>query len=242
MDIDGTLTPNLGMPPRKFIPSSELRVTIRKALKVLFVSLCTGRDKKTVLKIADTLELNSPLIIEGGAKIIDTKGKTLWVQYMEKSSVIYIFNILKETKGSFSVIIDGFEIVNTMPKINLDKITAILWFDLSDNETKWVKQKLRNCSDISVAINQDRTGKTIYITHEAGTKAYGVRKLMDLLKIKKKETIGVGDGHNDISLLKECGLKIAMKNATNDLKIIAAYIAPSVNDDGITNVIEKFII
>lgn len=38
------------------------------------------------------------------------------------------------------------------------------------------------------------------------------------------------------------GLKVAMGNAVDDLKAIADYIAPSVNEDGIVDVIEKFIL
>lgn len=39
-----------------------------------------------------------------------------------------------------------------------------------------------------------------------------------------------------------CGLKVAMGNATEDLKAIADYIAPSVDDDGVVDVIAKFIL
>jgi hydroxymethylpyrimidine pyrophosphatase-like HAD family hydrolase len=54
--------------------------------------------------------------------------------------------------------------------------------------------------------------------------------------------IGVGDGYNDFPLLEACGLKVAMGNALEDLKGIADYIAPSVDEDGVANVIEKFIL
>jgi hypothetical protein len=39
-----------------------------------------------------------------------------------------------------------------------------------------------------------------------------------------------------------CGLKVAMGNAVPELKAIADYIAPSVTDDGMATVIEKFIL
>lgn len=39
-----------------------------------------------------------------------------------------------------------------------------------------------------------------------------------------------------------CGLRVAMGNAVDDLKAIADYIAPSVDDDGLAEVIEKFIL
>jgi hydroxymethylpyrimidine pyrophosphatase-like HAD family hydrolase len=38
------------------------------------------------------------------------------------------------------------------------------------------------------------------------------------------------------------GLKVAMGNAIKDLKAIADYIAPSVEEDGVADVIEKFVL
>lgn len=52
--------------------------------------------------------------------------------------------------------------------------------------------------------------------------------------------IGVGDGYNDFPLLMSCGLKIAMGNAIEELKDIADYIAPSVDEDGLAKVIDKY--
>lgn len=39
-----------------------------------------------------------------------------------------------------------------------------------------------------------------------------------------------------------CGLKVAMGSAVEDLKAIADYIAPSVDEDGVVDVIQKFIL
>lgn len=241
-DIDDTLTPNLGMPPREFIPSQRLIDAINEIVEKVHIGLCTGRDKDTVIKICSKLGLKSPQIIEGGAKIIDVRSKTLWVKYISTTSINKILKILKRTKTSFSVIVDGIEIVDTILTANLDKITAVLWYDLSKNQTKLLKQELSFCTDIAFMVNQDRTGNTIYITDKLGTKAHGVRKLIKILNINKEEVIGVGDGNNDKALLLECGLKVAMGNAVAEIKGIADYIAPDVDNDGVAHVIEKFIL
>ena len=241
-DIDDTLTPNLGMPPREFIPSQQLVDAVIKAVEKVHIGLCTGRDKDTVIKICSKLGLKSPQIIEGGAKIIDVSGKALWVKYISTTSINEILKVLKRTKTSFSVIVDGIEVVDTIPTANLDKITAVLWYDLSENQTEETKQKLSSRTDIAFMVNQDRTGNTIYITDKLGTKAHGVRKLLEILDINKKEVIGVGDGNNDKVLLLECGLKVAMGNAVAEIKGIANYIAPDVESDGVAHVIEKFIL
>lgn len=42
--------------------------------------------------------------------------------------------------------------------------------------------------------------------------------------------------------LMACGLKVAMGNAVSELKTIADYIAPTIDEDGVADVIEKFIL
>jgi hydroxymethylpyrimidine pyrophosphatase-like HAD family hydrolase len=74
------------------------------------------------------------------------------------------------------------------------------------------------------------------------TKLHAVIKIADIEKIKPEEIIGVGDSYNDYPLLSACGFKIAMGNAVPELKAIADYIVPTVDDDGVAVVIEKFIL
>jgi hydroxymethylpyrimidine pyrophosphatase-like HAD family hydrolase len=82
----------------------------------------------------------------------------------------------------------------------------------------------------------------IDITHARATKQLGVFELAKILDIETHEIIGVGDGHNDFPMLMACGLKVAMGNAVDDLKAIADYIAPTVDNDGVADVIEKFVL
>jgi hydroxymethylpyrimidine pyrophosphatase-like HAD family hydrolase len=82
----------------------------------------------------------------------------------------------------------------------------------------------------------------ILFSHTAATKQYGIYEVANILNIDPSEIIGVGDGGNDFPLLMACGLKIAMGNASDDLKAIADYVAPSVEEDGLAHVIEKFIL
>jgi len=63
-----------------------------------------------------------------------------------------------------------------------------------------------------------------------------------MVKIKPQEIIGVGDGPNDYPLLMGSGFKVAMGNAVPELKEIADFIAPSVEEDGVATVIEKFVL
>ena len=58
--------------------------------------------------------------------------------------------------------------------------------------------------------------------------------------IKKEETLTIGDQNNDIALLKAGGIKVAMGNATDELKSIADYITDTVENDGFVKAVEKY--
>ena len=89
--------------------------------------------------------------------------------------------------------------------------------------------------------SKDKNLVDCYFSHAEATKQHAVLKYAELMGIKTEEIIGIGDGYNDFALLMACGLKVAMGNAVADVKAIADYIAPSVDDDGIADIIEKFI-
>ena len=59
--------------------------------------------------------------------------------------------------------------------------------------------------------------------------------------IKKEETLTIGDHNNDIELLLAGGIKVAMGNATEELKSVADFVTDTVDNDGFVKAIEKFV-
>lgn len=62
-------------------------------------------------------------------------------------------------------------------------------------------------------------------------------------KIDPKYIVAIGDSENDIDMVKNAGLGVAMANGSEKLKKIAKYISPKTNDeDGVAYIIEKFVL
>jgi hydroxymethylpyrimidine pyrophosphatase-like HAD family hydrolase len=57
--------------------------------------------------------------------------------------------------------------------------------------------------------------------------------------IPKEAVIAIGDGENDVPLLMEAGLAIAMANGTPATKAVASRIAPSNDQEGVAVVLEE---
>ncbi|MBO5713358.1 MAG: Cof-type HAD-IIB family hydrolase [Clostridia bacterium] len=72
------------------------------------------------------------------------------------------------------------------------------------------------------------------------TKYASTKKLVEYLGFNENEVITVGDSTNDLTLL-QYGFSIAVDNAEEEVKKVASYIAPSVQNDAMKFIIEKIL-
>ena len=79
------------------------------------------------------------------------------------------------------------------------------------------------------------------IINKEGNKGQGLKALAKHLNVKREEIIAVGDAGNDIDMIKYAGLGVAMGNATDEVKDLANYQTSSNNEDGIAEIVERFI-
>jgi hypothetical protein len=54
--------------------------------------------------------------------------------------------------------------------------------------------------------------------------------------------MAVGDSPNDLDMIRYAGFGVAMGNAVEEVKKCARYITRSNDDDGVAEVIEKFVL
>ncbi len=74
------------------------------------------------------------------------------------------------------------------------------------------------------------------------TKYQSLNKLSQSLKISNKDIVAFGDSYNDIELIKNCGVGIAMKNAVTELQKEADFITEDTNEeDGVYRFLVKYI-
>ena len=71
-------------------------------------------------------------------------------------------------------------------------------------------------------------------------KSIGMEKIGEYFGFKTDEMLAIGDGGNDISMIKYAGTGVAMGNASEEVKIVADYITTSVDDDGVGNAFRYF--
>lgn len=80
----------------------------------------------------------------------------------------------------------------------------------------------------------------IELNAPAANKGDALRALSAALDIPMERVMAVGDGLNDMTMLRAAGIRVAMGNAHPDLKAIATYITEDCDHDGAARAIEYF--
>ena len=98
-------------------------------------------------------------------------------------------------------------------------------------------------SRLNTSFFQSHSHPGIYyleIRKKGSSKGKGLERLTKYLNIHKRNTAVVCDWYNDISLLQKPVVKIAMRNAVDEVKELSDYVtSKSNNEEGITEFLEQ---
>lgn len=80
------------------------------------------------------------------------------------------------------------------------------------------------------------------ITNKNVNKWTAINSLIDYLGIKKEEVMAIGDNANDIEMIKNAGLGVAMGNSAPNVKKCSDIIVETNDENGVAHAIEEFAI
>ena len=139
---------------------------------------------------------------------------------------------------------------------NINKFLKITICDESKIVFSSIIKKIKNIEDIDVLEVSHMSQKKIktgtkevevgYFYTEVSSKNvdkwYAIEKVMEIENIKKEEVMALGDNNNDIVMIKNAGLGVAMGHSNNEVKKVADYITENNNEDGVAKAIEKYVL
>ena len=244
-DIDGTLVPS-----GKHEVSEQVREAVIAAenagIKVVPV---TGRPYELAVGLMNVLGLDWLCVLDGGATIRRVAtGELMWSKWLEPAVLKQIVPIILPhcTVMDYSPGRD----VRTPDQADAAAITESAPYVMGAVHTDSVpgiQAALQHIPDVVAHVsNFDDADPAVLqfvqVTHIAADKQHGVDALMHLLKFSIESVLGIGDGGNDLPLFRSAGLKVAMGNASDELKAAADHIVADVSHDGFAEAIEKFVL
>ena len=75
---------------------------------------------------------------------------------------------------------------------------------------------------------------------KGGGKHIGIGKMLDRYGIGREECMALGDGENDITMLRYAGIGVAMGNAADEVKAASDYVTGTADEDGVAAAMRRF--
>lgn len=256
-DIDGTLLNNSGQ-----IDIVNKRAIEKLKQKNIIFTLASGRIHLSVLKFANELNLDAPLISLDGLMIRNTEGRVYYRNLIPQKTVKKIINISNKL-GAIPAITtsEGSYIKqneNSFIEIKKAGAGSVYVDDLSEyyknalemnviSERKEIVTYLRNKFSFPFSFNysariyksENSLNYNLEIRKKKSDKARALVKLCKILNIKLCECAVICDWYNDIPLFNTKALKIALANSIDELKNNADIVTSKSNEEnGVAEFIE----
>ena len=97
------------------------------------------------------------------------------------------------------------------------------------------KEIIDQLSDVNISDHKE----LLEITAKGTNKASAVERLAAMWGIGMDEVLCFGDGFNDLEMIEQAGIGVAMGNGENDLKKLADYVCDPIDRDGIANIVKE---
>ena len=246
-DLDGTL-----LDSQKVISRENLDAIEYFKSEGGYFTFVTGRPSVIALNICELISPNAPFgCINGGGIYDHVEGKYIWYEEMSRS----VIELLDDVRREFIDI--GFQ-MNTVGPIyfcndspameNFRRITGApkLIKDYREIEEPFVKvvfgdsdpEKIRALAGfLSMHHMADQfdfvsSEPTLYeILVKGMHKGVVIPRLCDILGIDQRRTVAIGDYDNDVGMLREAGVGVAVSNASHAAMAAADVVLPVSNDE-----------
>jgi len=260
MDLDGTLNND-----QKII-TEKTKAALMAAQKAgIRLALASARPSPGLFKERDILRLQDHkgiLMSYNGGRIVDAEtGKVLFEtsmdlaetkQVLQKLESLPVTPILDDGVQFYVADKNGYKVDyecknNNMVCSEVGNLADFLTFapikilmSVQPEELADVQKQIAAFLPESLTVVQT-AAFYLEVIPRVINKGQGIRDICKVLQITPAEVISFGDAANDIPMLVEAGVGVAMGNASDAVKQAADLVTLSNNEDGIAAALEKLL-
>ncbi|MFJ5761303.1 Cof-type HAD-IIB family hydrolase [Neobacillus sp. NPDC093182] len=235
LDMDGTL-----LNDQHEISEANRQAITEAQEKGIYVVLSTGRSLRKCEKHADSLALSSYLVTVNGSEIWDEKRGLVERNLVQSESIQWMTELTKKHKVRYWAISTSRNWFDEMPEDIHGEEWLKFGFNIKDVPTRdKILKELQARGEFELS---NSTPTNIEVNPAGINKAKGLKLVCERIGIDMKNVMAVGDSLNDLAMIKEAGLGIAMGNAQDTVKKAAAWVTSSNNEDGVAIAIQKWVL
>ncbi|QQZ08096.1 Cof-type HAD-IIB family hydrolase [Heyndrickxia vini] len=246
-DIDGTLLDH-----DKKLPESTKKAIIQLKNNGVFVAIATGRAPFMFKDLREELEIDSYVCFNGQYVVFENE--VIYTNPLNQKELEKLIDNSKNNRHPIVFLNEEKMTANTethpfvktsMESLKIDSPE----FNPSFYKNKEIYQALLFCEEMDEdlyltdyqAFNFIRWHEfSMDVIPSGGSKAEGIKILIEKIGFNIDDVFAFGDGLNDIEMLETVGTGIAMGNASETVKKYADYITSDVSDAGIYRGLRHF--
>ena len=260
MDLDGTLNND-----QKIITEKTKTALMAAQERGIRLALASARPSPGLFKERDILRLQDYqgiLMSYNGGRIVDAAtGKVLFETSMDLDQTKQVLRRLEELPVT-PILDDGVQFYvadkngykvdyecknNQMTCTEVGNLADFLTFapikilmSVQPEELPQVQQQIAAFLPEDLTVVQT-AAFYLEVIPKIINKGQGIRDICTVLGIAPAQVISFGDAANDIPMLREAGMGVAMGNAADAVKAAADMVTLSNNDDAIAAALEKLL-
>ena len=260
MDLDGTLNND-----QKIITEKTKAALMAAQKRGIRLALASARPSPGLFKERDILRLqdyNGILMSYNGGRIVDAAtGKVLFEtsmdlaqtkQVLRRLEALPVTPILDDGVQFYVADKNGYKVDyecknNNMTCTEVGNLADFLSFapikilmSVQPEELAEVQKQIADFLPETLTVVQT-AAFYLEVIPKVINKGQGIRDICAVLGIDPSEVISFGDAANDIPMLREAGMGVAMGNAAETVKAAANMVTLSNNEDGIAAALEKLL-
>ena len=247
-DIDGTLVSFKS----HTVPESARRAIARLREQGVKVFIATGRLMKHVAIVND-IEVDGYITVNGGY-CITSAGEVIFESAFPRATVERVIDLSEQYGFDLNVMTHEDMYVSSMGE-RVQKIASMINIMPTVADVRAIaatQPVVQMCPYISRELEQEimpllpdcvgsRWIETFMDLNVRGVdKSLGIQQVMSYYGLTMAEAMAFGDGGNDLPMVRDAAVGVAMGNACDELKAVADYITSSVDEDGVSRALEHF--
>lgn len=261
LDLDGTLTNN-----EKEITENTRNTLIEAQEKGVKIVLASGRPTYGIVPIAEKLELKKYggyILSYNGGEIINWQtGEMMYENVLPDDILPYLYQCAKDNNFAIVTYKDKYvitehpddeyvlkeAILNVMDTQKVNHFLEAIDFPVPKCLIVGEAERLAVLEKQMYESLKDKMGVYrsepyfLELVPKGIDKAQSLSVLLQKIGYTREEMIAIGDGFNDKSMIEYAGLGVAMANAQEVVKQAADYITLSNEEDGVADVVKKFML
>ncbi|MBP1931630.1 Cof-type HAD-IIB family hydrolase [Ammoniphilus resinae] len=231
LDLDGTVLSEEGT------ISNENKEWLNRAKQAgIEITIATGRPVQHFRKFLTELNIQVPYVAANGSEVWTTDGDILERHTLNTEDVEFMHQLAVRYETRFwSSVVDHLFRPGTFP----DNAQDYQWlkFGFQSMDMKILEIIRSQLTEYGLEVTSSDPSN-LEVNPLGVSKASGLQAVCKHLQIRPSEVVGIGDGLNDVSMIRWAGLGIAMGNACLELKQIANWVTADFRRHGVAKAVE----